>query len=123
MKERATVDKAIQMAHDLNSRIAEAPQRRLKIIQEFYLEKSRSGDADEAHLALLYKSLAGGDGEMKVPPWFAKAGFASGAATLLFLMLLVLADVFGHPVPPSSHFLVSLVFSLGASLSVAFLGG
>lgn len=125
MKEKASVDKAIEMAHDLNSRIAKAPKTRLKIIQDFYVEKCGTGDTDEAHLALLYKSLAGvqGESDLKIPPWFAKAGFASGAVTVLFLMVLVVAGVFGHQIPPESRFLVSLVFSLGASLSVVFLGG
>ena len=125
MKEKESVDKAIAMAHELNARIAKAPEQRLKIIQEFYLEKCNTGDNDVAHLALLYKSLAAGQGDsgVRIPPWFAKAGFTSGAVTLAFLMLLVAASIFGHSVPSESRFLVSLVFSLGASLAVTFLGG
>jgi hypothetical protein len=125
MSEKESIDKAIKMAHELNARIAKAPEQRRKIIQEFYIEKSNTGNNDEAHLALLYKSLAAGQGDsdVKVPPWFAKAGFTSGAVTLAFLMLLIVASIFGHSVPAESRFLVSLVFSLGASLAVAFLGG
>jgi len=69
MKEKASIDKAIEMGHELVSRITKEPQRRLKIIQEFYLEKCSTGDKDEAHLALLYKSLAGeqGDSDVKIP--------------------------------------------------------
>jgi len=111
------------MAHDLVSRITRCPHERGKIIKEFYVEKSQAGDKDEAHLALLYKTLAEGDPNVKVPAWFAKAGYAAAGLTLLFLMLLIVASIFGRQVPVESRFLVSLVFSLGASLAVAFLGG
>jgi hypothetical protein len=123
MTEKASIDKAIEMAHDLNSRIAKTPEKRREIIQQFYLEKSQTGDSDEAHLALLYKSISGVEVDVGVPPWFAKAGYCSGGATLLFLMLLVVAGIFGHQVPPDSRFLVSLIVALGASLAVTFLGG
>jgi pimeloyl-ACP methyl ester carboxylesterase len=48
----------IAMGHELIARIAKDPDRRLKIIQEFYIEKSNAGDPDVAHQALLYKVLA-----------------------------------------------------------------
>jgi hypothetical protein len=123
MNDKASIDRAIEMAHDLVSRITKSPQQRGKIIREFYVQQSNAGDKDEAHLALLYKVLAEGDSDMKVPAWFAKAGYASAAFTLLFLMLLVIASMFGHQVPSESRFLVSLIFSLGAALAVAFWGG
>ena len=59
---------------------------------------------------------------MKVPDWFAKAGFAAGGFTLFFLVALVFASMFGHQVPHDDRALVELVFSLGAALAVAFLG-
>jgi hypothetical protein len=123
MKQKASIDKAIEMAHDLNSRIIKAPGKRLKVIEQFYLEKSSTGDSDEAHLALLYKSLAGEVAEMGVPEWFAKAGYLSGGVTLLFFMALVVASIFGYQVPHDSRFLVGLVVALGGSLAVTFLGG
>lgn len=123
MSDKASIDRAIEMGHDLVSRITRCPQERGKIIKEFYVEKSQAGDKDEAHLALLYKALAEGDAIVKVPGWFPKAGYAAAGLTLLFFMLLIVASIFGHQVPAESRFLVSLVFSLGASLAVAFLGG
>jgi thiol:disulfide interchange protein len=116
-------DKAVQMAHDLMAKIESDPQRKGSTIREFYIEKAQSGDAEEAHMALLLKSIAGGDPNMKVPRWFAKAGFISAAVTVLFLMALVVASVLGHQVPKESRSLVSLIFALGAALAVTFLGG
>ncbi len=116
-------DKAVEMAHDLNAKIETDPQRKGTIIREFYIEKAQTGDTEEAHMALLLKSIADSDSNMKVPRWFTKAGFISAAVTVLFLMGLVFASVFGYQVPKESHFLVSLVFSLGAALAVTFLGG
>ncbi len=123
MSEKAPMDRAKEMAHDLLSRISSAPQQRGKIIKDFYVEKVKSGDKDEADMALLLIALAEGNSNMNVPQWFAKAGYAAAGFTLLFLMLLVIMSVFGHQVPAESRFLVSLVFSLGAALAVAFLGG
>jgi hypothetical protein len=77
MSDKASIDRAIEMGHDLVSRITRCPQERGKIIKEFYVEKSQAGDKDEAHLALLYKALAEGDAIVKVPAWFAKAGYAA----------------------------------------------
>lgn len=74
-------------------------------------------------MALLLKSIADSDSNMKVPRWFAKAGFISAAITVLFLMVLVGAAVFGHQIPKESRFLVNLIFALGAALAVTFLGG
>jgi hypothetical protein len=116
-------DKAVEMAHALNAKIETDPQRKGAIIREFYIEKTQSGDTEEAHMALLLKSIAGTDSNMKVPRWFAKAGFVSAAVTVLFLMALVVASVFGHEIPRESRSLVSLIFALGAALAVTFLGG
>src|SRR5215470_5742296 len=123
MNEKPSFNRAIEMGQELVVRISRAPHERGRVIKEFYAENSITCSKDEAHLALLYKTLAEGESGVKVPPWFAKAGYASATLTLVFLMLLIVASVFGHQVPTDSRFLVSLVFSLGASLAVAFLGG
>lgn len=123
MKKKASIDRAIEMAHDLNSRITRTPEKRGKVIRDFYLEKSSTGDADEAHLALLYKSLAGDAEGISVPTWFPIAGYIAGGCTLVFFMALVVASMFGRQVPHESRFLVGLVVALGASLAVTFIGG
>lgn len=56
-------------------------------------------------------------------PWIMIVGATLGAATLLFFMALVLLGVMGREVPCNSIFLVNITLSLGAALSVAFLGG
>jgi len=111
------------MAHDLNSRIIKAPGKRRKVIEQLYLEKSSSGDADEVHLALLYKSLAGDTAEVSIPSWVPIAGYVAGCGTFLFFMALVVASIFGHQVPHESRFLVGLVVAVGASLAATFIGG
>jgi len=58
-----------------------------------------------------------------VPPWFQIAGFLCGGATLLFFMGLVLLSVLGRPVPDQAKPLVAFLFSIGAAMSVTFLGG
>jgi hypothetical protein len=123
MSAKGTMERAKEMAHDLLSRISKNPQQRGTTIKEFYIEKVGAGDKEDADMALLLKALAEGNSDMQVPAWFAKAGYAAAAFTLLFLMLLVVMSMFGHQVPNESRFLVSLVFSLGAALAVAFLGG
>jgi hypothetical protein len=58
-----------------------------------------------------------------LPIWIPKAGAAFGAATLLFLMALVVAALFGHQIPTESRFLVVIALSFGAAMSAGFLGG
>src|SRR5437867_2306978 len=105
MNEKPSFDRAIEMGQDLVVRISKTPHEKGKVIKEFYAENSVACSKDEAHLALLYKTLAEGDLAVKVPAWFAKAGYGSAALTLLFLMLLIGASVFGHEVPKDSRFL------------------
>jgi hypothetical protein len=43
--------------------------------------------------------------------------------TLLFFMGLVIAGLFGYPIPPDSKFVVVVVLALGSALATSFLGG
>ena len=115
----------IQAAHDLNQRIHENPRKTLKTTQEFYAEKVSSGENDEAEFALLMNSMMSARDEnvRAVPSWFKTAGFGFGGVTLVFLMALVIASMWGHTVPPESRFLVHLVFALSTSFCAAALGG
>jgi hypothetical protein len=126
MKKRTPEESAaLKSAQELESRIQANPRKTLKITQEFYAEKAQAGATEEAHLALLMKSmLAARDGERGgVPAWFPIAGFTTGGVTLLFFMGLVFASMWGHTVPPEARFLLHLVFALGSALCVTFLGG
>jgi hypothetical protein len=58
-----------------------------------------------------------------VPSWFAIAGYATGLLTLLFLMGLVVAGIFGHEVQCNTRMLVVFVVSFGLALASAFIGG
>lgn len=111
--------------HELNRRILENPGRRLTIIKDFYSERVKAGDRDGADIALLVRSMvtARESGSTPVPSWFPIGGFVAAGCTLVFLMALVIASVFGHSVPRDQRFLVALVFSLGAALATTFLGG
>ena len=62
-------------------------------------------------------------GEPQIPPWFAKAGYATGLLTLLFFMALVVAGISGHEVPENTRMLVVFVISLGLALASSFIGG
>jgi len=71
---------------------------------------------------LLAKELAMANGP-RIPSWFPKAGYSTGLLTLLFFMVLVVAGIFGHEVPPHTRMLVVFVVSLGLSLALSFIGG
>jgi hypothetical protein len=107
--------------HELNRRIQENPGKKMRIIKEFYSEMVKANERETADLVLLIRSMM--DGDPKVPAWFQKAGFVTGALTLFFLMALVVASVLGREVPDGSKFLVTAVFALGCALSATFLGG
>ena len=62
-------------------------------------------------------------GEAVSPKWVGITGAALGATTLLFFMSLALASIFKHEVPAESRFLVLVVLSFGAAMSVGFLSG
>lgn len=117
----------IQAAHDLNRRIQENPRKTLKITKDFYAEKVYAGENDEAEFALLLSSMMNArqeqESERLVPSWFKVVGFVFGGVTLIFLMALVVASMWGHTVPPESRFLVHLLFALSASFCAAALGG
>lgn len=126
MKKRTPEESAaLKSAQELEARIQANPRKTLKITQEFYAEKTQCGSADEAHLALLMRSmLAARETEREgVPSWFPVAGLISGGATLLFFMGLVVASIWGHTVPPDARFLLHFVFALGSALCVTFFGG
>jgi hypothetical protein len=115
----------IQAAHELNKRIQENPRKTLKITQGYYAEKVQAGHTEEADFALLMNSMMAARQESvsAVPPWFKAAGFVLGGFTLVFLMALVFASMWGHTVPRESRFLIHFVFSLASALCVAALGG
>jgi hypothetical protein len=116
----------IEAAHDLNRRIQENPRNTLKTTKEFYAEKVYSGSTDEADFALLMSAMMTArqeDNAKLVPSWFKVVGFIFGGITLLFLMALVVASMWGHTVPCESRFLVHLLFALSASFCTAALGG
>lgn len=115
----------IQAAHELNARIQENPRKSLPTTQAFYAEKVYAGENDEAEFALLMNSMmtARHESVQLVPSWFKIVGFVFGGITLLFLMALVFASMWGHTVPRDSRFLVHLVFALSASFCAAALGG
>src|SRR5207244_12130948 len=110
-----------EIDYDLNSLIVNATPKRCEDIEQLYLDKSSSGDADEVHLALLYKSLAGDTAEVSIPSWVPIAGYVAGCGTFLFFMALVVASIFGHQVPHESRFLVGLLVAFGASLTASFI--
>jgi hypothetical protein len=88
----------IEAAHDLNRRIQENPRNTLKTTKEFYAEKVYSGSTDEADFALLMSAMMTArqeDNAKLVPSWFKVVGFIFGGITLLFLMALVVASMWG----------------------------
>jgi hypothetical protein len=115
----------IQVAHELNKRIQENPRKSLKTSQTFYAEKVEKGETEDADFALLMNSMMAAREESirGVPSWFKVVGFALGGVTLVFLMALVFASMWGHSVPPESRFLVHFAFSLASALCVSALGG
>jgi hypothetical protein len=115
----------IQAAHELNKRIQGNPRKSLKTTQAFYVEKVEKGETEEADFALLMNSMMAAREESinGVPSWFKVVGFVFGGLTLIFLMVLVFASMWGHTVPPESRFLVHFAFSLASALCVAALGG
>ncbi|HEY2120469.1 MAG TPA: Fic family protein [Candidatus Acidoferrum sp.] len=52
-----------------------------------------------------------------------KSGMMFGAVAVVFFMALVLLQMFGHPVPETSKFLVVIILALTGGLSTTFLGG
>ena len=52
-----------------------------------------------------------------------KAALLFGAVTLLFLMSLIIIEIFQQPVPQSARWLVVLFFAFSGGLSAAFWGG
>lgn len=111
----------VERAHELNRRIMENRGAKLRVIQEFYSQMVGAGERETAELVLVIRSMM--DDDNKVPGWFQTAGFVSGAVTLLFFMLLVVAGILGHEVPSGSKFLVVVVLALGCALAATFLGG
>lgn len=57
------------------------------------------------------------------PGWVLVFGALLGAATLLFLMILVIAGVLGYDVPADARYLVNAILALGSAMSAGFLGG
>ena len=57
------------------------------------------------------------------PRWLMPASFAVLAATLAFMMLLIVIAAFGKQVPPGSRYLVVIVLAIGAAFGVGGLGG
>ena len=57
------------------------------------------------------------------PKWVGVTGVVFGGITLLFFMGLALASIFRHEVPAESRFLVLVVLSFGAAMSVGFISG
>jgi hypothetical protein len=57
------------------------------------------------------------------PKWVTVAGAIFGGVSMIFFMALVIASLANYEVPAASRFLVLIVLSFGAALSVGFLGG
>jgi hypothetical protein len=55
--------------------------------------------------------------------WRIKMGAFFGALLLIFLMILVICEVLGYPVPCGARMPLVLAFSLGAALATSFIGG
>lgn len=118
------MDELLAEARELHRRIIQDPQRKRQIIQEFYDEKVKAGQRDTAELVLIILNI-----EMANPPnnphpqapkWLQKAGIGFGAFTLLFFMLIVLlAVLFGREVPPTTKFALVAVLALGSAFSAA----
>jgi hypothetical protein len=120
------------LARELNEKILEKPDERLRIIKEFYSKRVQAGDGAGADFVLTLRSIAMADPNPQppspIPPpplskWPQYAGFGFGLLTLLFFMALVIAAVVGFVVPPEGKFPVLVVFALGSALSASFLTG
>jgi hypothetical protein len=112
------------IARELNRRILENPSARMRIIQEFYIEKVNAGEGDVADFVLTLRSITMPNPNDQPPPkWPQVAGFITGILVLLFFMSVVGMNVFGHPLPDTSKFPLLIIFSFGAGLSASFLTG
>ena len=109
--------------HELNNRILQDPNRRMLIIQEFYCERVNAGDRETADITLTIRSMLMDANSRSIPSWFQPAGFCTGLLTLIFLMAIVVASIFGHEIPPTGRFPFLAVFALGCALSTSFLTG
>ena len=56
-------------------------------------------------------------------PWVLKVSAGFGAVALFFFMALVVMSIWGRVVPSEARYLVVIVLTLSAALSVGFLGG
>jgi|GEM_PF-3578936 len=59
----------------------------------------------------------------QVPDWFPKAGYACIAFFIIFLMALIVAEIFGHPVPQNAKMLVVFLLSTVLAAGFSFIGG
>jgi hypothetical protein len=113
----------LAIASELQRKIDEHPEARLRIIQETYAELVKAGDFEGANYVLLLRMMIMSDPSNQPPKWLQPAGLLFGLVTLLFFMAIVVAGIFGHPVPDASKFPVLIVFALGSALSASFLTG
>ncbi|MDN8601515.1 hypothetical protein Q0A17_19200 [Citrobacter sp. S2-9] len=55
--------------------------------------------------------------------WIPIAGLSLGALTLIFLMVVVIMSMLGHPLPDNLKYIVISIMAFGLAFSTAFLGG
>jgi hypothetical protein len=86
--------------------LANPPEQKLRVIQEYYGELVTKGKTASANEVLTLRAmLMVGDSEKSpatVPGWFLIAGVVFGGITLTFFMVLVVASIFKATVPAES---------------------
>lgn len=104
---------------ELQRKIDEHPEARLRIIQQTYAEMVDAGDLEGAKYVMVLRAMIMADRNNQHPKWLQPASIAIGAVTLLFFMLIVLLGIVGYPVPPSTKFALVAVLALGAAFAAA----
>lgn len=108
---------------ELQRKIDEHPEERLLIIKKTYAEMVDAGDLEGAQYVTILRALIMADSNNQPPKWLQPAGLVFGLLTLLFLMAIVGASIFGRVIPNEGKFPLLIVFAFGAALSTSFLTG
>lgn len=109
---------------ELNQRILENPEARLRIIQDFYAERVKAGDGEGADIVLTMRSIVmASPNDQGLPTWLQRTGVYVGIGTMIFLMIIVILSTINYVVPANTKFVVVSILALGTAFSAAsFIG-
>jgi hypothetical protein len=114
------------IALELQRKIDEHPEERLRIIQKTYAEMVEAGDLEGAKYVMLLRTMIMADRNNQSnqhPKWLQPVGIGIGLLTLLFFMGIVLLGIAGFVVPPQTKYALVSVLALGAAFaSAAWIG-